>query len=277
MLIISAFCGKAQDEEEYRGFSVGFRLGTYLASKNTANFYNGSGFYQSGVNYAGVQAYTIGERLSGDIFGTQLVSQINNYYNSSSFEIPDDSSPLNMRYNPAFSVGLDFRYRLNRFASYILQMQTTKLVASDQFTVQFIGTPQQINAQNDIRLFSITGSEQRFQMALGYRQGWEVNELIDFFIQPGITFSGVKVNNNQIHIADQNLDLFIGAYNPQQLQNYTPQTRTGFGGGFGTGFEFELGNGHSFDLGFYTYREKMKLWETEFVGWNKSLTATFYY
>ena len=124
MLIISAFCGKAQDEEEYRGFSVGFRLGTYLASKNTANFYNGSGFYQSGVNYAGVQAYTIGERLSGDIFGTQLVSQINNYYNSSNFQIPYDSSPMNMRYNPAFSVGLDFRYRLNRFASYILQIQT---------------------------------------------------------------------------------------------------------------------------------------------------------
>jgi len=274
MLIISAFCGKAQEDEEYRGFSVGFRLGTYLASKNTANFYNGSGFYQSGVNYAGVSAYTIEDRLN---LTPQQISQINNYYNSSNFQIPYDSSPMNMRYNPAFSVGLDFRYRLNRFASYLLQVQTTKLVASDQFTVDFDGTSQQQNAQNDVRLFSITGSEQRFQMALGYRQGWEVNELIDFFIQPGITFSGVRVNNNQIHIAEQNLDLFIGAFNPQQLQNYTPQTRTGFGGGFGTGFEFELGNGHSFDLGFYTYREKMKLWETEFVGWNKSLTATFYY
>jgi hypothetical protein len=274
MLIITAFCGKAQDEEEYKGFSFGVRLGSYFASRNTADFYNGSGYYQSGVNYAGVRAYTIEERLN---LTTQQTASINNYFGSSSFKIPYDSSPTGMRYNPAFSVGLDLRYRTDRFSSWILQFQTAKLVAAERFTVQFLGTPQLINAQSDIRLFSITGSEQRFQLALGYRQGWEVNEMVDFFFQPGFTFSGVKVNNNQIHIAGQDLDLFLGAYNPYQLQSYVPQTRTGFGAGFGTGFEFELGGGHSFDLTFYTYREKMQLWEYEFVGWNKTLSATFYY
>jgi hypothetical protein len=226
------------------------------------------------VNYAGVTAYTIEDRLN---LTPQQTALINNYYGSSSFKIPYDSSPTGMRYNPAFSVGLDLRYRTDRFSSWILQFQTAKLVAAERFTVQFLGTPQLINAQSDIRLFSITGSEQRFQLALGYRQGWEVNEMVDFFFQPGFTFSGVKVNNNQIHIAGQDLDLFLGAYNPYQLQSYVPQTRTGFGAGFGTGFEFELGGGHSFDLTFYTYREKMQLWEYEFVGWNKTLSATFYY
>ena len=62
MLIISPICSKAQ-EDEYRGFSVGLRIGAYSASDTTANFYNGSGVLQSGTNYAGVRAMSIEDRI----------------------------------------------------------------------------------------------------------------------------------------------------------------------------------------------------------------------
>jgi hypothetical protein len=182
-----------------------------------------------------------------------------------------------MRYNMSMSFGLDIRYRLDRYSSFILGLLSTQLKAVDKFSMQFIGTPAQLNAQNDVRLFSIEGKEQRFQALVGYRQGWMVNDQLDFFMQPMITLTGIKVVSNTAYIADRQYQLFIGAANPAQIQNYVPQTHVGMGGGIGMGFEFMLGNNHSTELCFTTTREKMQLWDYEVTGWNKTITAAFYY
>ncbi len=279
MFITIMFCGKAQDEmSDFKGFSFGLRLGSYFASSKTANFYNGSGSLQSGVDYAGVQYYSIQERLL-------LVQQIpNNYnilldqFNATGIEFPYDSSPLNMRYQPSFSFGLDMRYRFDRYSSLVLQFQSMKVKAGDKFTLRMIGTPMQINAQQDIRLFDIVGVEQRFQLALGYRQGWEINEAMDFFFQPSISMNGLRVESNSIKIGNETYELMLGnTGNPNIIQAYQPRTEIGFGGGFYSGIEFQFGKNHSVEMGFSSFREKMQLWEWEQAGWNKSLTATFYY
>jgi hypothetical protein len=277
MLIISPICSKAQ-EDEYRGFSFGLRIGAYSASDTTANFYNGSGVLQSGTNYAGVRAMSIAERINWNPLETQY---INSYYGSSGFSFPNYydnyAYPTAMRYSPAIALGLDLRYRLDRYSSFVFQFLTTRIKTVDKYSVIFEGTGAQQNAQQDIRLFTIEGNEQRFQMVLGYRQGWEINDGMDFFIQPGISLTGIKVVNNKAYIADRSYDLFIGGDNFNQTYGYVPRTATGMGAGLQVGFEFPLGAGHSADISFGLYREKMKLWDWETNGWNKTVTASFYY
>jgi hypothetical protein len=277
MLIISPLCSKAQ-EDEYRGFSFGLRIGAYFASDTTANFYNGSGVLQSGTNYAGVRAMSIEDRIGWNPLDAQY---INSYYGSSSFSFPNYydnyAYPTAMRYNPAISMGLDLRYRFDRYSSIVFQLLTTKIKTVDRYSVIFAGTGAQVNAQQDIRLFTVEGNEQRFQMVLGYRQGWEINQGMDFFVQPDIGLTGIKVVNNKAYIADRSYELFIGGDNPNQSYGYVPRTATGMGAGVQIGFEFPLGKGHSADLSFGTHREKMKLWDWEVNGWNKTLTASFYY
>jgi hypothetical protein len=279
MFITIGICGYAQEEkDEYRGFSFGLRLGSYFASSKTANFYNGSGILQSGVSYAGVQYFSIQDRLDFLKLTPAAYNTLLNQFNATGIEVPYDSAPTNMRYQPTFSFGLDMRYRIDRYSSFVLQFQTIKLKAGDKFTLRMIGTPAQTNGQQDIRLFDIMGVEQRFQLSLGYRQGWEMNDAMDFFFQPGISFNGLKVQSNSIRIGDQTYDLMIGATgNPNVVMAYQPRTETGFGFGFATGFEVNMGKGHSAELSFSTFREKMQLWEWEQVGWNKTISATFYY
>ncbi len=276
MLIISPICSKAQ-EDEYRGFSFGLRIGAYFASDTTANFYNGSGILQQGTNYAGVTAMSINQRLTFNGQTNNELNYINSYYGASGFSFPYDSYPTAMRYSPAISLGLDLRFRMDRYSSFVFQFLTTRIKTVDKYSVIFEGTGAQQNAQQDIRLFTIEGNEQRFQMVLGYRQGWEINQGLDFFIQPGISVTGIKVVSNKAYIADRSYDLFIGGDNFNQTYGYVPRTATGVGGGLQMGFEFPLGAGHSADISFGLYREKMKLWDWETNGWNKTLTASFYY
>jgi hypothetical protein len=279
MFITITICGKAQEEkDEYRGFSFGLRLGSYFASSKTANFYNGSGALQSGVSYAGVQYFSIQERIDFLKLTPAAYNEMLGQFNATGIEVPFDSSPMNMRYQPTFSFGLDMRYRFDRYSAIVMQFQSMRVKAGDKYTLRLIGTPAQINAQQDVQLFDISGVEQRFQLALGYRQGWEINEAMDFFFQPGITLNGLRVESNSIRIGNQSYELMLGnTGNPNVIQAYQPRTEVGFGAGFYTGIEVHLGKGHSAEFGVSTYREKMQLWEWEQAGWNKSITASFYY
>lgn len=260
-----------EEEDTIRGVSFGLNLGGYFASKKTANFYNGVGSTAS-VGQNEVQYYSIEERLN---LTQQTTAQINNYYNSSSFFLPRDAYPANMRYMPAFSVGLQIKYNMNRYAAIIFNVNGIKLSANDRFTVQFQGTSAQQNGQNDVRLFNISGSEQRLNVNLGYRQGWFMNDFGNFYGQIGGSLLGTRVQSTKIFMADNTFDLFIGASNPNQIQQFRPRTDIGLGGYIAFGFEFWFKSGYTADLSFGFSRDKMILLYLEENGWNKWLQLSF--
>ncbi|MFM9985518.1 MAG: hypothetical protein ACKVOK_09830 [Flavobacteriales bacterium] len=260
-----------EEEDSIKGVSFGLNLGGYFASKKTANFYNGVGSTAS-VGQNEVQYYSIEERLN---LTQQSTAQINNYFNSSSFFLPNDAYPANMRYMPAFSVGLQIKYNMSRYSAIIFNLNGIKLKANDRFTVQFQGTTAQQNGQNDVRLFNISGSEQRLNINLGYRQGWYVNDASNFYFQFGGSALGTRVQSTTIFIADNQYDLFIGALNPNQIQQFQPRTDFGLGGYASLGFEFWFKSGYSADLSFGFSRDKMVLLYLEESGWNRWLQLSF--
>jgi hypothetical protein len=203
------------------------------------------------------------------------MQNINTYYNSLSVEIPYDSSPTNMRYNPAFMVGLQLKYNLNRTSAFIFNLDAIKLKAVDQYSVRFIGTTAQVNSQQDVRLFQITGTEQRLIMNLGYRQGFEIGVLTNFYLQFGGTFLGTKVMANDIAIADRTLSLYQYTSNINTPVAYQARTGVGYGYYISPGWEFFMSDKYAFDFGFTFSRDQMKLVEYKQRGWNKMFTATF--
>jgi hypothetical protein len=275
-----AFAQDDEEEEEdsdkeYRGLSIGINLGGYFANKKTAEFYNGTCAVGLLDRPDDIRCYTIDERLDPSLF-LQTYQQITNEFNATGFEVPYDSYPLNMRYSPAFNIGLQLKYNTSKYSAFLFNFNTMKLKSVDVFTLRFVGTSVQPNAQQDIRTFEISGSEQRFEANLGYRQGWEVNQMTNFFFQFGGCMLGTKVDKNQLRIGKNTYDLFVGAANPAQLTTLQNNpTGVGFGGYWSAGFEFFIKERYTFDISYGMSRDKVIMFSYEKNVWNKWLNLTF--
>lgn len=262
----------AQDRDERKGFRFGLNMGMYFPSKVSANYYNGSGFYNNNIDPNGVRMYSIEERLN---LTPQETQNITSYFNATGFQFPRDAYPTAMRYNGGFNIGFQTAYDFNNKSSLIFDLNVCKVKAYDRFTMQLNGTSAQQNGQTDIRIFNIQGNEQRLQLGLGYRTGWALSGNGLYFMQFGGSMLGTKVINNVAMLADRNYELIIGAANPAQMINYQPQTGIGFGYYFSTGFFLPLGEHKNAELSLAFAKDKIILNANEFKGWNKMLTFCF--
>lgn len=274
---------RSYDDDEFedtiRGFSFGLNIGSYFANEKTANIYNGSGPFDGYVNEAAnIRWYSIPERIgmNGPFAMSADVREIQTYYNTGggAYTFPADYAPTNMRYNPAMYVGLNIKYNFNRFAALVFNTNATKLKAIGQFTMQLPVSSQSMNNVGPT-LLSIAGEEQRFNMNLGYRQGWMMGDMSNFFVQVGGSMLGTKWMRNYVLVANRQYDLITQSFVAGQTAlSATPNTGVGFGAFVETGFEFWIGK-YSFDLGLGFSREKVIIYTYEKNVTNKWLQATF--
>lgn len=270
------------EDDKYKGMSFGLNLGTYFASKKTANFYNGSLGASLLDQENGVRAYTIAERLT-----YPMISYADRNYiltlpragvpqTASDFSLPYDTYPTNMRYTPAFYVGFQMKYNFNRDNALVFNINGVKLKAADLFTIQFYGTTPVQNGNGDIRTFTIVGKEQRLNMNLGYRTGVEMSDNVNWYFQGGGSMLMTQVQKNQIVIGDRTYDLFMG-FNGQGVQstNYQPRSGVGFGYYLSTGLEFYFNDKYGLDIGLGFSHDKMKMIDYTQKGWNKWLNVGF--
>lgn len=262
-----------EDEDLFKGLSFGLNIGSYFASKATANFYNGSGGVQLLENPNDVQLFSIFERLN--LLLPDQRNQLLDGLGATDFTVPNDSYPINMRYSPSFLVGMHIKYNFTRYAALVFNVNAMRVKTTDRFTLQLFGRGQQVNALDDIQLYTITGNEQRFNFNLGYRQGWMTNDYTNFYLQPAASMLGIQIERNQIFIGNQTYDLFLGADNPQQIFEYQPRTDVSFGWAISSGFEFWFKEKYSFDIGFTLARENIIMITYEDKVWNKWISATF--
>ncbi|MCB0761586.1 MAG: hypothetical protein KDC12_08695 [Flavobacteriales bacterium] len=273
------------DEEDESGFSITLNLGAYFASKKSAKVYNGEGYLQL-VNTNGYDAWTIAERLDPNIFQANVQS-ILNATGASGLLVPYDSSPQNMSYQPAFVIGLNLKYNFNFTSGIVFDLNTTRLKAVDQYTIQFIGTTQQQNGQNDTRLYTITGEEQRMFFSLGYRHSWELKgngriyldmfgdalltQLRSNYIQVPAGSSGT----NSTGFATLQLVDYSRATNTIAPGTYNPKAGLGFGFGVGPGVEVYLKDRIRMDIGLIVSRDKVKIENFEGNMINTQIIARF--
>ena len=267
-----------EPEDSIRGLSIGLNIGSYFANAKTANVYNGSGRFGDYLNEAAqIRWYSIPERIGmNGAFQNDINTKtvIQNYYQTDYYEVNLDNVPPNMRYNPAMYVGLNLKWNFNRYAALIMNMNGTKLKAVGQFTMQVTPSSQNSN-DNGTRLLSVVGEEQRFNMNLGYRQGWMMGDMSNFFVQVGGSMLGTRWMRNYVLVADRQFDLISQSFvQGQQPLSATPTTGIGFGAFVQTGVEFWIGR-YSFDIGIGFSRETVKIHTFEKNVTNKWIQATF--
>ena len=277
-------CKEDYDDEEMEedsiwGLSFGLNIGAYFGNPKTAAVYNGAGPFQGYINEAAlIRWYSIPERIGmqGD-FGLDpnTVTVIRDYYNGSDYYFNSDYASSNMRYNPAMYVGLNLKWNFNRYAAIVMNMNAAKLKAVGQFTMQVTPSSQNNQFNSGTQLLSVAGEEQRFNLNLGYRQGWMMGDMSNFFVQVGGSMLGTKWMSNYALVADRQFDLITqGFVAGQQTLEATPNTGVGFGAYIETGVEFWIGK-YSFDLGFGFSRDKVIIYTLEENVTNKWLQATF--
>ena len=267
-----------EQEDTLQGLSFGLNLGSYFANAETANIYNGSGPFAEDVNAAaGVRWYSIPERIGidGPFAMSNDIREIQNFYNTQTYTFPYDYAPTNMRYNPAMYVGLNIKWNFNRYAALLMNLNACRLKAVGQFTMQLPPTSQ--TAQNNVgpTLLSVAGEEQRFNLNLGYRQGWMMGDYSNFFVQVGGSMLCTKWMRNYVLVADRQFDLITSGFVAGQTpMSAVPNTGVGFGAFVETGVEFWVGK-YSFDIGLGFSREKVIINTYEQNVTNKWLQATF--
>ncbi|MEN9640419.1 MAG: hypothetical protein RLZZ262_2288 [Bacteroidota bacterium] len=268
------------EEDTIRGFSFGLNLGTYFASKKSAIFYNGACSSNEFIDVNEVRCYSIADRLgvtgNNAAFNQTYNKVLNEVGNGATgFDVPYDSYPANMRYSPAFLVGLNIKYAFNRYSAILFNVNGIKLKSVDIFTLRFYGGTLPVNAQSDVRKYTIVGQEQRFNLGLGYRHGWYMNDYANFYLQGGASMLGTQFENNYLQIGESNYDLFVGVQNQNTLVRPQPNTEVTFGGYGAMGVEFFFNKKLSFDLSFGMNREKVVIFSLEQKGWHKWIQATF--
>lgn len=262
------------EEDDDRGWSFALNLGVYMASKKSANIYNGLCGFDISDDPNGVRCYTIQERLQLGAGVNTPESQIKNDLGVTDIIYPLDMNPYNMRYQPSFMFGMNMLYDFNYSTGVIIEANFMKLKATDVFTLQFLGGPL-IQNGDDIRLYSITGEEQRFNVNVGYRGRMEIMGDTKWYFDLGASMLGARLESNTIRIEDREYQLIIGGDNPAQIIQYRPRTDIGLGGFVGTGVEVFFENNMRMDLGIQGAREKLTLQSYEGIGWNWEFVARF--
>jgi hypothetical protein len=266
------------EEDSIHGLSFGINLGSYFANARTANVYNGSGPFEGFINDAAmVRWYSIPERIgmNGPFALSNDVREIQTFYNTQSYWFNTDFAPTNMRYNPAMYVGLNMKWNFNRYAAVIMNVNATNLKAVGQFTMQITPSSQNNQFNSGTQLLSVAGEEQRFNINLGYRQGWMMGDMSNFFVQVGGSMLGTKWMENYAIVADRQFDLITQSFVAGQTpMSANPNTGVGFGAYIETGVEFWIGK-YSFDLGLGFSRDKVIIYTLEENVTNKWIQATF--
>jgi len=253
----------SQDEEESasqknnngKGFHAGLYIGSLFANQYTSKFYDGYGYDENGKrnDFWNADLYKSSfmyRRIVYDYGGgngqPDQVAQalgVDPAANPKEWNFDQTDMPANMKYNPAFLIGLQMNFGITKKDALLLNVNASKLNLTGNFTIivtnPLIG-PQPPGNEN-IKTFSITGGEQRLMFQLGYRRilGNTEESLLNFFIEGGATVNMTKFLRNQITI--NNLQIDLGYYYTQPyFPTYHAKFLSGIGFGAFAGFGLDL-------------------------------------
>jgi hypothetical protein len=252
---------KEENTQETGGFQFGLDFGLYLANKYPANYYNGSDGNINNIKYVFGNKYQYDElyialRAADTFFLKQY--------------------PSNMRYPATASAGLYISYNFNRSTGVYLQFNYVKLRPHDAITVEV--DPKEYLTNPDLRLYSISGEEERINIDIGYSQAFRLSNSIDVVAETGIALNDVKVLKSRIYIEDKEYSLINvygkNSYIPNSNMQAYNITQGGIGIGLhgGAGIRFNFSESFALQPGATLYWNNVNL-----EGYKDMRFSSFFY
>lgn len=237
-----------EDSREYRGFQFGFNIGLFLPNSYSANYYNGSDGNENNIKY-----------IFGNKYHYEDLYQLLNV--SDTFFVKQ--FPTNMRYPATASAGLYIAFNLNRRNSIFVQFNYSKLKPHDVFTVEV--DPKDYLTDPDLRLYTVSGVEERINIDLGYSRNFPVTDNVDFVASAGLAINDSKVLKAVINIENKEYSI-VNVYGKNSyvpgsgMQQYQfTEGGIGFGLHGGGGFNFNFANNFALQPGITLYWNNVNL------------------
>ena len=205
------------------GFHFGMYLGILFANQYTSTMYDGYGFDVDG-NKNNFDNSFMNQKINMQYGGygysgqaDQIAQQLK--VDPQTWFFSQGDMPTNMRYTPAFVVGLTGRYSVDKKNAILLNVNASKLTIGGNFMIE---VPQSQSASSTqvntppFQTFAIRGGEQRLILQLGYQRLLGDNDKFNFLIEGGLNATLAKFSSNQIQINNLTIDL-TSYYNSSAL------------------------------------------------------------
>lgn len=199
--------------QQKKGTQIGLYTGAFFPNNSTATLYDGYGYNLDGKKNSFEDSY-LNRKINYEYGGANgqpdRIAQELGLNSNEWIRITPKDMPVNMRYTPAFMFGMAVRYNLNETSSLLLNLQSARFSATGNFTIET--TPSVNSGTNtwksqNIRTFSIIGTEQRFMLQAGLQRFLSHNEIFNFFVEAGPVFNMVKIVKNQAIINNLQIDM----------------------------------------------------------------------
>ncbi len=259
LLLINSFILFAQSDDNEKDYDdpmafghwdLGLNFGMHWANKYHAGFYDGSPENVNTINFIFDNPYHRQDIMRAlNVADTFYLAEL----------------PQNMRYNPAFQIGIYFRKTFDNYTGLSLQFDYTKLTAADAFTLEIDPQPN-IGKEPDIRIYQIWGVEERINIDILYSKFFKLeNPMFIPFFESGININSTIVKENKIKIENLQYSLINnyiqGGYVPGVQPNtyHVQQGGIGWGVSAAVGLKLVFNESVSIDPGFRVYYQKVNL------------------
>jgi hypothetical protein len=268
------------------GFHFGLTIGALFANQSTAQLYDGYGFDIDGNRNSYDNSFMnekINKQYGGGAYagqGDQIATELKVDPNTWTFS--QENMPINMRYQPAFVVGLTVRYSVDKKNSILFNLNAAKLTIAGNFNIRTpvssSGSTNQTN-NNSLQTFSIKGGEQRLLIQLGYQHLMGENEKFNFLVEGGLHATVAKFDKNEIQINNLNIDL-TSYYNEPRYAAALPFKRpTGiaFGAFAGMGIHLKMNPKSIIQAVYSPSYEKINIGNTTQYKFQNAICLRMYY
>jgi hypothetical protein len=227
-----------------KGLNLGLHLGCYFANKYTAKLYDGYGFDVDGKRNSFENSFMYNKivlEYGGGYGQPDLIAQALGVQHGE-WTFNESDMPVNMRYAPAFLIGLAGRYSVDKNNAILLNINACKLNITGNFTITTLPPTNSTQINKSIKTGSIKGVEQRLFFQVGYQRLFGESEKMNFLLEGGLHVTLAKFDKNEILIAETLLiDLTSYYYQPgYPAYAVRKPIGVGFGAFAGLGVNFNV-------------------------------------
>jgi len=226
----SSISGDGENTYTYtnEGWQLGIGFGLYLAGRESANYYNGSG------------KNNLRRVLMDYPYNYQALKERFNF----DFHLDSNNLPSQMKYAPAVLLQAVSKYNFNENNGIVIDVGYSKHTTADFFTL-IIEDPSNTTSEPTVELGKIWGVEERVNFNFGYIRTFGKPKKVKPFFELGVNINDTKLKDNKAQVLTFNYSI-VDPY-----ESYYGYKQGGIGHGYylNGGFIFNLGDAFAAHLG----------------------------
>jgi len=263
-----------------KGLSMGLSVGAYFANKHTALLYDGYGFDVDGNRHNFENSFMYNKivlEYGGGYGQTDFIAQELGVAHGE-WTFNESDMPTNMRYMPAFVVGLQGRYSVDSKNAILIHVNGSKINISGNFTITTTSSTPFNQVPKNIQTFAIRGIEQRLMLQFGYQRLLGESEKFNLLVEGGLNITIAKFDKNEILINNLLIDL-TQSLNNAAYPSYVIRKPigTGFGAFAGVGLNANMSDNVKIQLVYNPSYEQIKLGKDSKLKFQHSINLRMYY